>query len=781
VQFGGARPPRPAPDPTTRPPHLLGSELALVGITAAALFGFARLFESFEFLWPLLALAAGIHLLTAVLRRKGVGIAWSFLAVSGGWALGTTWLYFRETTFALLPTPTTLDAAGIEFDRAWSAFRELAAPAPALTGFVLAIALAVGVTVFLADWAAFRMWSTRDAIVPSLTLFVFATLLAGGAQRVTSGILYVTAVLVFVLLHRVARLERSGGWVGSARATGGNSLLRIGLVIALVAAVLGAVVGPRLPGADELAIVDWRGNESSTGRVTVSPLVDIRSRLVEQSETEVFQVRSELPSYWRMTALDDFDGNIWRSTGTYDQVTGSLPVEQRFPARSTDILDQDFLLQGLSTLWLPAALQPLAIDSTIPVRYQPETSTLIVDPEAPNADGAAYSVRSAIMNLAPDQLRSADPGLPTSIIPMLELPSDFSESARATAEEVVRGAANRYDQALALQDFFRDSGGFVYDLDVDSGHSGDAIEDFLEKRRGYCEQFAGTFAAMARSVGIPARVAVGFTWGDTLDDQPGVFQVRGRNAHAWPEVYLGGYGWVAFEPTPGRGAPNAESYTGQPPSQENAATAPEASPATTAAPSPTTTTPTDAEATPNQQAAELLRTEDAAGPRSTDSGSGLPRLATVLVLLGAAVIGYLVVVPGGRTRRRRRRRHLAMGSPPAEVAVAWNETTEHLALLHLEPRPDETHNELARRAGAALPTEASALTALADAADAATYGPDQVDETVSAASRADADRVIGAVDARVPRWRRALALLDPRTSTGSTAAPRRHSAGRPRD
>ena len=162
----------------------------------------------------------------------------------------------------------------------------------------------------------------------------------------------------------------------------------------LVAIVAGAVIGPRLPGVDEPAIIDWRGGDTTSGRVTVSPLVDIRSRLVERSDTEVFQVQSGQPAYWRMTALDDFDGNIWRSSGSYAEVVGPLPTTSRF-ARTTEVLTQRFRIQSLSTLWLPAAFEPLAVESAVPVRYQPETATLIVDPDVPSADGAEYAVQSA--------------------------------------------------------------------------------------------------------------------------------------------------------------------------------------------------------------------------------------------------------------------------------------------------------------------------------------------------------------------------------------------------
>ena len=82
------------------------------------------------------------------------------------------------------------------------------------------------------------------------------------------------------------------------------------------------------------------------------------------------------------------------------------------------------------------------------------------------------------------------------------------------------------------------------------------------QRKGYCEQFAGTFAAFARSLGLPARVAVGFTQGTLGPD--GLYHVEGKHAHAWPEVYFSGIGWVPFEPTPTRGAPGDEIFTGVP-------------------------------------------------------------------------------------------------------------------------------------------------------------------------------------------------------------------------
>ena len=121
-----------------------------------------------------------------------------------------------------------------------------------------------------------------------------------------------------------------------------------------------------------------------------------------------------------------------------------------------------------------------------------------------------------------------------------------------TAQQVVAdaGATTPYAQAEALRDYFWAN--YVYDLDVDPRDDTNAIASFISEKRGFCVQFASTYAVMARSLGIPSRVAVGFTPGDRRD---GVFHVQSHNAHAWPEIWLAGLGWThLFDPTPPAGS-----------------------------------------------------------------------------------------------------------------------------------------------------------------------------------------------------------------------------------
>ena len=136
-------------------------------------------------------------------------------------------------------------------------------------------------------------------------------------------------------------------------------------------------------------------------------------------------------------------------------------------------------------------------------------------------------------------------------------------SSRTSPYGVTAEAANRFDKAVALQDLFRSE--FEYSLTKGPEGSGvDDLEAFLTPgnggRVGYCEQFAASMAVMARVIGIPARMAVGFLKPRSIGD--GVWEYSAHDLHAWPELYFDGFGWVRFEPTPGNSAIGAVVHRG---------------------------------------------------------------------------------------------------------------------------------------------------------------------------------------------------------------------------
>ena len=102
---------------------------------------------------------------------------------------------------------------------------------------------------------------------------------------------------------------------------------------------------------------------------------------------------------------------------------------------------------------------------------------------------------------------------------------------------------------MALQRWFTQSGKFTYSLNVNEPNTAKALINFLTKdRRGYCQQFAFAMAVLARLLDIPSRVAVGYTAGSPIGHDR--WDVRTSDAHAWPELYFPGAGWLRFEPTP---------------------------------------------------------------------------------------------------------------------------------------------------------------------------------------------------------------------------------------
>ena len=517
------------------------AEAALVGLSLAVVVGFARLFIDGSFFPRLAAFVIVAHGAAIITRRAGwsVGASAAVSIVALGVTVGLT--LYPSTTFLGLPTGETLSTARTDLSDIWSQFQSVQAPTPVTTPFLLAAGLALWWSAFVADWAAFRVWVPFESVVPAGTVFVFSSLFAAHRSQVALSGLFLLAALAFLLLHRVTRQQANAGWVSADVQRGTNALLRAARCSPILAVAASMIVGPNLPQAHSAAVFAWRGGGSGpSARTTVSPLVNIEHRLVDQSNQELFTVRSERRSYWRLTALDQFDGQIWKSDGSYESADGRLPRSVDSSA-ATAVFQQTYLITSLDTIWLPAAYVPRSLDkASTDVRFEPDTSTLIVGTNVANSNNASYTVQSALPLYEPQQLEQAPRDVPKNILDKeLQLPPDFSQNVVAEAQRVVAGASTTYDKALALQDYFRNN--FEYDLTVPPGHSTSAIENFLfVEKRGYCEQFAGTYAAMARAVGIPARVAVGFTPGDEDPTNPGLYHVKGLHAHAWPEVYIAG-------------------------------------------------------------------------------------------------------------------------------------------------------------------------------------------------------------------------------------------------
>lgn len=672
---------------------LLLSELALLLVHLTVVAGFARVYVDASFGPTLTTLVVVAHLLAAIGRRLQVP-AWAMATIAlAGAVLLPTWLSFGDTTAFGLPTGATWDAVQAATTTARGRFSEVVAPAPVLIGFQLWAGLALWGAVWFADWAAFRLRTTVEAVVPGVVIFIFCSMFGSGQHRWVSAAALAAAVLLFVAAHRAFRAEVTHTWSAPSTVQSSTAVLRAGVAMVVVAVAGAAVIGPHLPGAGSEPSLQWHSNDGGNGnRTTVSPIVDLQKRLVDQSDTVFFTVEADAPAYWRLTGLDQFDGRVWRIDGDFGVADGALgsiaPV-----APMDRVVTQTFEIQALDDIWVPAAFEAQSItDSNGKLRWDPESSTIISD--ADTADGLVYTVESVTAAHPQSVLMAADGPDAEALDRFRSLPVDFPDQASDEARRVTAGLDTRYEQAIALQNWFRDD--FEYSLDVAPGHDDDALIAFLASRRGYCEQFAGAYAAMARSLGIPARVAVGFTPGDEAPDDPGTYVVRGRHAHAWPEVWFDGVGWVPFEPTPGRGMPGAEDYTGVSPAQDDRQPT---TPATTEPPA--TTVPDTATSTPAPGAPTTTqppRPEVVAADGGSDAGSsGGPGWWLAAVSVVVVLATWLAVVLG--LPRWRQRRRGAVGNA-GRVLAAWGDAIAPVRwLTGLRPRPSDTHLEFAARTG----------------------------------------------------------------------------------
>ncbi|HVE94821.1 MAG TPA: DUF3488 and transglutaminase-like domain-containing protein [Acidimicrobiales bacterium] len=711
--------------------------LVALDLVAGATLG--RLFTSADAVWPILLAVLGGHAVALLARyREWSGAVTALAALATGAAL-VTWLVFPETTAYGFPTSETWLAATNALSDARRSFGVVLAPTIATPGFRLACVFAVATFAAIADWGAFRVGVTVEAAVPAFTLFVFSSVLSTAEFRAPAALAFAAAIVGWLVLHNAEFGARERPWFADMRAAGSRAILRGGAGLGAVA-VLGAAIGLILPFTQDPPAVAWRDRENKP-RTTVSPLVDIRSRLVQRGDSVVFTVDSPVRAYWRLTSLDRFDGRIWSSRSSYRDVRSGRNVPDPGPPGSPVM--QTFRISSLASIWLPAAYAPISSPTAADIAYDPASSSFITA-EA-TSDGLTYDVTSSIAVPTAEMLGGQSPT--AGLRSQLAVPALDARVVRLAAEITGR-AATPYAKALALQSFFR-NGRFQYDLRVPAGHGGNALTNFLfNTRRGYCEQFAGSYAVLARLAGLPARVAVGFTAGEADPERPNRLVVREINAHAWPEVFLGQAGWVAFEPTPGRGVPGGEGYTGIPESQANVE---QPSSATTAA--PTTIAPVPEETpTPSTPAAP------------PEESSPWRTIVLVAIAVAAAIGAYAGAVPA-IVAVRRRSRWAAARTPEDRALLAWQEAGSALSAAgHRSPR-GATPAQVAQSAAPLVGEEAERLGRLATTSVIAVYAPPRLRAEDVDTAQADADRIATAALSHLNRPQRLRRALNPRRLT----------------
>ncbi len=741
------------------PPIWLEAAAAL--LVPAAAVGFSRVFELSDTVFPIIGAALVSSAIAIMCRRLRLPLLFTAVISLGLLSLLVMNRYAPGTAqFGVVPTAETVTALRAVVDELVVSFQEMKSPVPAVPAFVAAAMVGAWIMAFLTDWGAMRLRLAFEPVFPSGLLFVFTSIppVSAGQNRIISTFIYAGAIAVWAVAQRVYKLMQEDLWLPNHERRGPFAVGRLGSSLAAVAVIAGTIVGANLPWADAEPIYSFSPQQDPT-RVVVSPFVNIRNRLVDQTNVELFTVTAEEPSYWRIAGLDTFEDDIWKVAGNFSPQDGDLPG-QDLGGNRTELV-QSVSIKALAAIWLPAAFAPASIgEASTEVTWNSETSSLTVANDVPDSDGVTYTVVSKVPAFSADELRAAPNEIPDEIAERyLDVPGDISPMMINLAQDLTVDSANRYDMMRALQDHFR---GYRYEVQL-GPRGDDPIETFLAEREGFCQQFAGTFALMARSLGVPSRVATGFTWGDQGVDEEGrtVYTVTGRHTHAWPEIYFQGLGWVPFEPTPGRGLPGASPYSGHTPAQDS-----NTQPTLDELP----TSPIDPGLVqPNSGLDESLNAPVGGGV-GAEQAPIWQRIDLRYLLIPAAIAAYAVLVLGLQTLRRRRRRARS-NTPDQEVSTSWSEAVETIELgFDATRRPSETRTEFAGRLCDSAVPGGPMMQQLAELSTVARFHPSSVTANQAQQASVLAAEVETAMGEHVPLHTQILRRVDPRRWLSSLAS-----------
>ena len=494
----------------------------------------------------------------ALLRR-----AWHRLVAVGVSVLLGAWLAFSVSPLELWPGGDNFfGTLGSRFGEGFVDFYEFRLPfdptrhpeshqvlLAAIFGFALVVALAVGARRPLAAVLCFLVGAGWPA-----------TVLAGGNELGRGAVILAVALALLAgLAERPSRFA----------------------VVASGAVVAGALALSTSAAVAKPAFLDWEQWDFYTRAqkpVSVQYVWDARYGGVRfpEKKTTVLTIRSpRRPQYWRATVLDRFDGTRWLERIWRETEREGVQLAARGVRDERNWIAQEVRVEALEDDHL--------VGASIPVEYRIAEPAVYAGQGVVRVPGGldrdeGYLVWSYTPRPRPDDLarvRAAypdaltRPGRELDLAPGVTMPPagaadrDARVLERLTgrlepyvelyelAQSVAERTTSPYLATIALETWFRSAGGFTYAEQPGSTPGLPPLVGFaVDTRTGYCQHFAGAMAVMLRLLGVPARVAVGFVPGRYRD---GEWIVTDHEAHAWVEVWFRGYGWLPFDPTPGRG------------------------------------------------------------------------------------------------------------------------------------------------------------------------------------------------------------------------------------
>ena len=582
-------------------------------------------------------------------------------------------------------------------------------------------------------------------------------------DTVALGVLGLAAVLSLLIVLRVTSLRGASVSVAAASTL-----------------VLGAAWISSAAAVSQTPAVDWRSWDFRgipASAIGVRYVWDASYGGISFPPTRTLVLEVEGPDrahYWRVSTLDAFHGDSW-AEALYPQrvgpTEGDLAQDALMPpqARNSDLwLEQRVSVKALVDDRLAAAGTPVSVSAdSLGALFQ--LSNGVVRAQRPVRSGSSYRIWSFAPDPAPAALQRAPARYPATAARFLELVDTtlppFGDPGRDIRVREILSDAQRpwlapyevlYDETrrvtsdaqtpyaavLALERWFRTGGGFRYEERTRPTWRVPPLVEFVtETRAGYCQHFAGAMAVMLRLAGVPARVAVGFTSGQRAG---GVWKVTDHDAHAWVEVWFPGEGWVAFDPTPGRGTLSGSYSFASENAQAVAALG-----------------RGDLDAVGATETGRGLTGDRKAGELASTPGDDRPSLIGLVALIGAAAGGAIGLVKWASRRVR-----YVSRDPRVRATASRRELEGFLRDQGFSIGPGATLETLRESVFRELGAESRAFV---EAVGRARFGPPSSRRQSAAAARTELRSLLRAVRGSLSPWRRLRGFVSLRSFVGSSA------------
>jgi transglutaminase-like putative cysteine protease len=674
-------------------------------------------------------LIAGGAVVARTLRFPVWAQALSMVAVL---LLVLTWMFpSHSELLGLLPSPATFTHFGQLIGQAGTDTRSYGVPVPDRDGLLFVAVLGIGTVAIAVDLLTVVLRRPALAGLPMLAIYSVPVAVYVDSVPVLPFIIGAVGFLWLLVADNVDRVRRFGRrftgdgrdvdvWEPSPLAAAGRRLA----VIGVAAAVLLPLTVPGIT-TGLLSRLTQSGNGIAGNGIgggngsRINLFASLAGQLRQADTRELLKVTTNeaKPLYLRVAVADKLT-----SQGFATSPSSGQPLNRKMPDPRTNSDTGNATYTEFS-----ATVEATGLDQTLAPVYSTAIGVDDLDGSWLYDTGAqtVYSQRNTTRHqkykidylratYTPAELRKAQPLNSDNPLWQQETKVPYDSTVQAEVTKLTKGKTTDYDKVRAIYDYFSRDNGFSYSTQTQAGTSGSEIAAFLTNKTGFCQQYATAMAWMVRAAKIPARVAFGFTRGVKNGN---TYTITNRNAHAWTEVYLDGFGWVPFDATPASDvAGSARADSGWAPDID--------------AP-PSTVSPTATGQVPgaNQSAAAPGANRPdhdvnaGTGAGGNNAGSTGPSWTTMLTVgLGALLIALLLVPAVRRAVVRRRRHHAtvpknltAVSAGPAppdsrEVRVttesvqarqdahaAWDELIDTMLDFRVPVDPTETPRHTAQR------------------------------------------------------------------------------------